>query len=66
LGTRHRASGSSEAFGRTSRVVIAKLVGSDKAVKRLAFAILAKLALGHSEVTDEQSITMRLNGATVQ
>jgi hypothetical protein len=43
-----------------------KLVGSDKAMKRLAFAILAKLAMGHSEVTDEQTIAARLNGVTVQ
>lgn len=52
--------------GAFERVVIAKLVGSDKAMKRLAFAILAKLAMGHSDVTDEQTIAARLNGVTVQ
>jgi hypothetical protein len=50
----------------TERVVVFKLVASDKAMKRIAYAILAKLAMGHSEAVDEETIALRLNGATVQ
>jgi hypothetical protein len=50
--------------GTIERVVVARLVGSDKAMKRLALSILGSLIVGHSDA-DEQTIADRV-GATVQ
>jgi hypothetical protein len=52
--------------GNVERVVIMKLVCSERAMKRLAMSILGSLATRQSDEPDEKSLADLMAGATVQ